>query len=635
MTIVGPFDPIYPLTPHVAPISSTSPFTYRSARTYLETLEDLRKYINKNLVDKSNTDLANLVDAVNAALDEQSANVDGTVAGLVADVNAAIQAVIDSSIEIQDPVTAQLVQDTASQLRAALDAVYASSSSVTDLSDSVDSRFDGLATDLDSRFEGVAGQFDSVDALFDSLDVEFDGIESNIATVAGAVDTLGDYILFDPERAQTKYGMRLNNHGVSRVMQSAFVSRKLNGQVFFSQTYEGSIPTESFQVTRLDAAGKPLGWMRFAQAGHGAGVFVEVDNAGQVWVWTQFSDYRLASGEVNFDNQVRVPWANGVTHTIETALPYAVPSVSRTGRYSVLYYDEHTDVILRRENSGLSRIMQSFNRTDVLTAANDTALQALALTSCTYVVPANTMTHQFALLNGVIYAICGSNPTATPYDVARVIYFDANTGAEIGVRNLEHLRNVPGNIQNYSEPETIAVGRAANGEPSLVIGFAYGITRGRSQSLWALTMQGTPFIQEANATDFEHGNTGWQQDVFASLTAGLTLDNTDQYRFGARIAGGYLEFRGRISGTFQHGNFNVGVLREEWGVASIVPSAAAHVPIGKHMTATSPHATARLEISAAENFNVYSDFSNTNTYSWISLDGVRIPIRRPDESRAN
>ncbi len=94
---------IDPLGTYVAPfkpLNNITPFTYRDGLSYLEVLEDMRDYVNNTLVAYVNDNFNELGDEF-----ETQVNV------LITQVNAAIDAVINSSIEAQDSVVEGIFQD--------------------------------------------------------------------------------------------------------------------------------------------------------------------------------------------------------------------------------------------------------------------------------------------------------------------------------------------------------------------------------------------------------------------------------------------------------------------------------------------------------------------------------------------
>jgi lysophospholipase L1-like esterase/uncharacterized protein YggL (DUF469 family) len=121
MSTIPPIDNTTATIPTYAPpwgqVANITPFTYRDGLTYVQILEGMRAYINKVLVPFVNTQVEYLSDAF---VEEVNRLIDA--------VNAAIDMVIDGSIELQDPVMAQIVADLDSETRTLLDTLYADKS---------------------------------------------------------------------------------------------------------------------------------------------------------------------------------------------------------------------------------------------------------------------------------------------------------------------------------------------------------------------------------------------------------------------------------------------------------------------------------------------------------------------------
>lgn len=164
---------IWPPSP--GPITQIQPFTYTDGITYLDILYALKKYIEDTVVpklnnlsievneaiaelvatintklaeydvqiqaqlaeqnqhvtdqlDAQNTSIANQLSTQNQHVTDQLAAQDADVASKIADmvtyVNDAVATIINNSIQVQDPVMAGIVNNPASQSRAALDAYY-------------------------------------------------------------------------------------------------------------------------------------------------------------------------------------------------------------------------------------------------------------------------------------------------------------------------------------------------------------------------------------------------------------------------------------------------------------------------------------------------------------------------------
>lgn len=115
--------------------SNVQPFTYEDGLTQYQVVERLRAYVELTLVPSINKALNEFGDEIDGLvkgvmsdvidrLNDQTEYVDGEIDDLITQVNAAVQAVINNSIELQDPVAAALVNDGASQTRTALDGAF-------------------------------------------------------------------------------------------------------------------------------------------------------------------------------------------------------------------------------------------------------------------------------------------------------------------------------------------------------------------------------------------------------------------------------------------------------------------------------------------------------------------------------
>lgn len=154
MTIVPPIPPIGPLRP----VGNVTPFTARDGDTYLSILHELRNFINNDLLPAVLKYVGDNSEFLTKVVNELSANVNDSIAQLelnvsaqlseqddkitqqlddqsqlvleqlstnLARVNEAVQQVVNSSIELQDPVAAALVNDLESATRVALSLNFA------------------------------------------------------------------------------------------------------------------------------------------------------------------------------------------------------------------------------------------------------------------------------------------------------------------------------------------------------------------------------------------------------------------------------------------------------------------------------------------------------------------------------
>lgn len=109
-------------TPVGQPVPQVTPFTYRDGVTMLKKVDGIVQYINRTLVPFIEENYAGLADEFN------------TVAtALIEAVNAAIDSVINDSVEVQDDVVAAIFNDAGSDTRTVTDVLYAAKSVVDNL----------------------------------------------------------------------------------------------------------------------------------------------------------------------------------------------------------------------------------------------------------------------------------------------------------------------------------------------------------------------------------------------------------------------------------------------------------------------------------------------------------------------
>lgn len=108
MTILPPYEAPY------KPVPQVTPFTYRDGITMIKKIELLQRYINRELVPFVNDNMEELGDAFETQVN-----------ALIEAVNAAIDMVINDSIEVQDPVVAALVANAESATNDAIEELNA------------------------------------------------------------------------------------------------------------------------------------------------------------------------------------------------------------------------------------------------------------------------------------------------------------------------------------------------------------------------------------------------------------------------------------------------------------------------------------------------------------------------------
>lgn len=100
--------------PDFRPVSNITPFTIRDGATFLGKFEELRHYVTHILVP-----------AIDAENKEIETSWEGQITFLTDYINQAIDAIINDSVDIQDPVVAQLIGDLESATRMAMNGLFA------------------------------------------------------------------------------------------------------------------------------------------------------------------------------------------------------------------------------------------------------------------------------------------------------------------------------------------------------------------------------------------------------------------------------------------------------------------------------------------------------------------------------
>lgn len=126
MTLIAP-----PFAPYLASrnraFSNVQPYTYEDGLTGFELIEKLDTYVRDILIPWINTEIPEFADGViadvNSIVANLKAEVDTDITNLTNYVDTAVQQIINDSIEVQDPVVANLVTDSSSQTRSAVDNV--------------------------------------------------------------------------------------------------------------------------------------------------------------------------------------------------------------------------------------------------------------------------------------------------------------------------------------------------------------------------------------------------------------------------------------------------------------------------------------------------------------------------------
>lgn len=426
---------------------------------------------------------------------------------------------------------------------------------------------------------------------------------------------------FDLGSARLEFGARAQRPASEvRVMQSVDVVSALGGEIWYSQIGAGSTGArESTVIVRCTPDGSYVGEMTLLDAGHGTSVFIEVDEFGQIWVWSSFINEAIASGAGRY-NVVRVPWAQGATRAWSYASAYKVALISG-GDYTSVHYDDVNDEVGVRKNITDTKFQFSrYRRADLVAGVN---------------APMDVFEHTwgsdyfgqgFALLDGQWYVLSGSSETNSPVYPAQVWRLDPATSTVTLKRSVELARRSPGGgvLAGFSEPEGLAVGRGPQGEPSLVFGMSTGPTGGRAYTFWTLHMGATPYVNQAMAQDALWGDSGWASTAITGWPSNATPRASGSEAFGARIAGGYLEMRGMVDGAFTStgGAITLGYLRPGYYSAARFLRGL----VVKQMTAANPIPDARVEIGTDGRVQVLLSALDTGTVAWLDFTGFRVPL---------
>jgi hypothetical protein len=122
--------------PPFSPLPNIAPFTYKDGETYLSMFERIRSFVNTTIIEFVNdnvtglgenfkTEVNNLIDVFNDNLTAQNADIADKVTELTEYVNTKVQQIISSSIEVNDPMVAEMINTTTTLARGALDALLA------------------------------------------------------------------------------------------------------------------------------------------------------------------------------------------------------------------------------------------------------------------------------------------------------------------------------------------------------------------------------------------------------------------------------------------------------------------------------------------------------------------------------
>lgn len=439
-------------------------------------------------------------------------------------------------------------------------------------------------------------------------------------TRAALMETLAaDSRVFDFAKAELEFGAVLQSprDAGPAVMQSVQVVSRLGGEMWYTQVSTGTTSDrESTRVVRCNSAGGYIGEMLLTDAGHGTGMFVEVDAQGVIWVWSSSVDYSN-SNDTTRHFTTRVPWAAGTSYSPAQQYAKRVTQLSGKG-YKTCHFDEYTDIVGVRSNAGSTAYtFEAFDRAALLNGT------ATAKHQFTIPIPGPTVVQGWAFLDGYWYIYGGSSPTGSPYSPAIIYRIDPASASVIETRDLEPARKGPLGVtpSNWSEPEGIAVGRGRKGEPSLVIGMSMGPLGGRTYNLLSLHMGVSPFKNQILNAASRFGDTDYRADAVLEYMPGFDgrLDSNAPFR--ARVQNGEVKLTGVVNGPFTAGQNAVAQLREGFFSTARTLRGAMSIGSGSGAQAT----TARCELNRSGLLSVYLGPGAPST-TWADFNGFFGPI---------
>lgn len=285
MTIVeSSVIPIPPYDGGYLEVPQVTPFTFRDGLTFLQRFEYLIVYINKTVLPTINEQMNDLseeyADEINKLIDQ---------------VNAAVEAIINSSIIVQDPVVAAMIGNTSSQTRQALDALYATKQSVTDLQTLVNT----------GRLSQTA--LDATYASYSSVTSLADRVTTN-ETAIGTLNTLVSTGRLSASALANKFGMYRNvkdygAKGDGVADDTTAIQAALNagpGTVFApGGTY---IHTNTIRVpSNVSLIGEGIEATIFKMKNGVKRALTSITNAGNTWVYRTTYDTNIHMRDFTVD----------------------------------------------------------------------------------------------------------------------------------------------------------------------------------------------------------------------------------------------------------------------------------------------------------------------------------------------
>jgi hypothetical protein len=257
---------------------------------------------------------------------------------------------------------------------------------------------------------------------------------------------------------------------LARVMQDLAVSS--DGHYFVTQAEGNAAGTENIVISRLDAHGRTLDYMRLLGAGHGIGIDVQT-RGGRPWVSLTWTDASAASGGRARDHVTFAYRASRAGWTRAECVSRLGLTVSPLAPAETLVKIDPARrlVACAQWEATPGQQVYTLRHLDDFRAGVDRPLGRVS-------VPIADGTFQgFATVNGTLYRYLGTaveHGRMSATDPIRVQAFDWATGRKVESRTYRHLGQVHGAWRGgHAEPEGMTAVRE-HGRTSLVIGLVTG-----------------------------------------------------------------------------------------------------------------------------------------------------------------
>ncbi len=282
--------------------------------------------------------------------------------------------------------------------------------------------------------------------------------------------------------------------GTGAVIQDIAVTTK--GEIFTTQAGGGSngtsTPYQSTVISRLDGStGAFRDAMRLTDAGHGIGLEVEYDTAGQVWILLTWRGASTASGGrendyVRFRYTPNSASPPGATRTTVNARDGLQVLPIQTGPEMLVKVDEFRGwaVCKHYDSNGFDTFVR--RKLDEMKTGVGATYGRITL-------PISSGTLQgFATINDTLFRYMGAGASGgvmSSTDPIAIEEFDWNTGQQIARHTYPTLgQDSSGRWRDgYAEPEGMTSFREPDGHESLVIGLVTGTSSGHRWDAYKFT----------------------------------------------------------------------------------------------------------------------------------------------------